>query len=71
MQGKNQFSPEEASVIRRLLAEKKQADGSRQKAIRAALRRIRFYITDFDGSYQGFLLADFEGLIFTGIVSIR
>jgi len=71
MTGKKAFSHHEAARIRHLLAEKQQSDSARKKAIRALLRGIGFYITDFDKSYRGFFLQHFESLVSSRMISIR
>jgi hypothetical protein len=63
MQGKNVFSSLEANIIRDLLREKSTVSRSKQKRIRFELRKIGFYITDFDQSQSGFSLMDFENLV--------
>lgn len=70
MQGRKQFSSQEAAKIRALLGQKEQAERNQQKALRAALRRMGFYITDFDHTNQGFGVRDFDHLVSNGIVSI-
>jgi len=45
--GKKFFSVAEAEKIRHLLQRKVQATRSEQKVIRASIRRLGFYISDF------------------------
>jgi hypothetical protein len=69
--GRKIFSASEASSIRKLLAERGKADRDRQKGIRNKLRRLGFYITDFDQSNKGFDPGDFDNLIASGIIQIK
>lgn len=71
MKGRTTFTESEANKIRELLRAKGQAGRSQQKTIRNSLRDIGFYITDFDNSQSGFSVADFEGLIGSGRITIR
>ena len=43
MKGKDVFTKREAEVIRALIRERNRADASKQKTIRAKMRRIGFY----------------------------
>ena len=63
MQGKKKFTKHEAARIKALLREKANASRADQKNIRVKIRNIGFYITDFDQSFSGFTLRDFEDLI--------
>ena len=69
-QGRRQFTLEEAEQIRNLLREKTRADRDQQKRIRGKLRKIGFYITDFDNSSEAFTEADFNELVEIGTISI-
>ena len=53
MKSKTQFTQNEAAEIRRLLRLKVSADHGTQKQLRAKIREIGFYISDFDRSKQG------------------
>jgi len=70
MPAKKRFTKKEAREIRSLLREKAAASSIKQKNIRAKLRRLSFYITDFDRSYSGFTVSDFESLIARGMIII-
>ncbi len=70
MQGKNIFTSSEAETIKYLLRQKSRASRSEQKGIRAKLRNLQFYITDFDNSQSGFTAEDFENLIRTNRITI-
>ena len=71
MQGKDTFSPAEAAQIRSLLREKARSDSDLQKKLRRQLRDLGFYIRDFDSSYSGFTVHDFETLVANGRIKIR
>lgn len=70
MQGKNTFTLSETENIKYLLRQKSRASRSEQKGIRAKLRNLQFYITDFDISQSGFTAEDFENLIRTNRITI-
>lgn len=70
MPTKKKYTKQEATLIRALLREKARAVRNEQKGIRAKLRRLGFYITDFDQSYSGFTVGDFEALIKKGMIII-
>jgi hypothetical protein len=70
MQGRNRFTQSEADQIRDLLRQKAGAYRSEQKSIRGKLRRLGFYITDFDNSQEGFSVADFEDLVRRSLIAI-
>ena len=63
MSGKKIFTSEEVKIIKILLRQKAQATKSEQKKVRAKMRDLKFYITDFDKSQTGFTVIDFENLI--------
>jgi len=69
MQGRSTFTPAEAAELRELIREKQTADRTRQKALRARMRRIGFYISDF-ADYAGFTVSDFDDLVARGAVTI-
>ena len=71
MAGRRRFSPNEASEIRNLLARKSRADRSAQKHLRNRIRKIGFYITDFDQSGLGFGPDDFDRLVSRGTVVVE
>jgi hypothetical protein len=68
--GRNKFTTAEAADIRRLLAETRRASKSGQKRLRDGLRRIGFYITNFDRCFKGFGPEDFDRLVAQGLVTI-
>ena len=70
MPAKRRFTQKEAKQIKSLLREKARASSNEQKSIRARLRRMGFYITNFDQSYSGFTAGDFESLVKRGMIII-
>jgi hypothetical protein len=61
--GRLRFTEDEIAEIRRLLVDLRRADRDRQKAIRARIRRIGFYITDVSHDVGGFAATDFDALL--------
>lgn len=70
MKGKTMFTRQEAAELRRLITEKQTADRSRQKTLRARMRAIGFYITDFVTDQRGFVVSDFDDLVSRGEIVI-
>ena len=69
MKGKNIFTRREADEIRALIRERNNADSSKQKGIRAKMRRLGFYGKD-DWGIVDCKLDDFEQLIRSGLIKI-
>ncbi len=67
--GRTTFTAAEIEQLRALVREKQTADRSRQKALRARMRRLGFYITDF-ADYSGFTVSDLDALIQRGTITI-
>ena len=67
---RREFTRDEADQIRGLLREVRRADRSRQKSLRAKLRRIGFYISDYAHDQAGFSASDFDDLVQRGTVTI-
>lgn len=65
MKGKDTFTMSEISELRSLIKERKNSDRSRQKGIRAKMRRIGFYGSD-DFGITDLQPSDFEMLISSG-----
>jgi hypothetical protein len=65
------FTRQEAAELRRLIAEKQTADRSRQKTLRARMRAIGFYITDFVTNQRGLVVSDFDELVSGGEIVIN
>jgi hypothetical protein len=61
--GRTSFTREEVGELRQLIREKQTADASRQKVLRARMRRIGFYISDFSSDAQGFVVSDLDELV--------
>ena len=68
--GRTEFTSAEAAEIRRLLSETREVESGAQKRPRGRLRRMDFYITDFDRSFKGFGPEDFNRLVAQGLVDI-
>lgn len=66
-----EVSASQSDEIRDLLSAKGRAGRSEQKTIRRKLRDIGFRITDFDRSYRGFTVADFDRMVGAGRIVIR
>jgi hypothetical protein len=71
VQGRDEFTPEEIAELRRLIAEKQVADRGRQKTLRARMRTIGFYITDFVTDQRGLTVSDLDELVARGVVRVR
>jgi len=69
MKGKAIFNSSEISELKNLIKEKTRADASKQKGIRAKMRRIGFYGSD-DFGIIDLQLSDFERLISLGIIKV-
>ena len=69
MKGKSTFSATEISELRSLIKERIKADRSRQKGIRAKMRKIGFYGSD-DFGITDLHPSDFESLIRSGRIKI-
>ena len=63
MNGRNEFAREGITRIRRLLRDKARASREQQKTVRARLRQLGFYITDFGWSGNAFTNEDLDQLI--------
>jgi hypothetical protein len=61
--GRSEFTHEEISRIRQLLQDKQGSPRDRQKVLRAQLRLLGFYITDFGWSGDAFSTEDLDQLI--------
>jgi hypothetical protein len=69
MAGRSTFTESEITELRALTRAKETADRSRQKTLRARMRRLGFYITDF-ADYAGFTVSDFDDLIRRGTITV-
>lgn len=70
MRGKETFTPVEIERIKSLLEKKVDARPMTQRRIREQLRRIGFYISDYDHTFAGFTPADLDQLIESGRVVV-
>jgi hypothetical protein len=68
--GRRSFTPAEIDELRRLIREKQTADPSRQKALRARMRRMGFHISDFASDVGGFVASDLDDLIRRGVIVV-
>ena len=66
--GKNTFTTEEIALIKKYIQERVKAEPSAQKGIRAKMRKIGFYGSDF-GIYDC-QVSDLEGLIRSGRIKV-
>lgn len=71
MKGRSTFTSQELREIRASLTALRRADGDRQKVIRAGIRRMGFYITDFSTDQRGFTASDLDELVQRGDVTVR
>ena len=70
VKGRDTFASAEIAKLRRLIQEKQTAGLDRQKQLRAQMRRIGFYITDFCSDQRGFTVEDLDELIERGKVRV-
>lgn len=68
--GRSSFTSDEIEELRRLVREKQTADRSRQKTLRARMRAIGFYISDFAADSAGFVVSDLDDLISRGVITV-
>lgn len=68
--GRSSFDTAEIEELRRLVREKQTADRSRQKALRARMRAIGFYISDFAAEPGGFVVSDLDDLMSRGVITV-
>jgi hypothetical protein len=68
--GRRSFTRKEVDELRQLFREKQTADASRQKVLRARMRRIGFYISDFSSDAQGFVVSDLDELVRRGTLTV-
>jgi hypothetical protein len=70
LRSRSVYTEEEAGQIRKLLKLKKRAMASELRSLQAHLRRLGFYISDFDASHTGFGPEDFNRLIGDGTLQV-
>jgi hypothetical protein len=68
--GRLHFTQSEIRELRTLLGELRRAEPSRQKTIRARMRRIGFFITDVSHDGDGVTLSDFDTLVRRGTITV-
>lgn len=68
--GRSSFSRQEIDTLREQLRELRRAERGRQKTIRASMRRMGFYITDYATDSQGFTASDLDDLIRRGVIQV-
>lgn len=68
--GRLAFSRSELDQLRGLLGELRRAEPTRQKTIRAKMRRIGCYITDVSHAGDGFTLSEFDALVRRGTIMV-
>lgn len=62
MKGKSHFTQSEANEIERLIAQKLLANADRQKSIRAKIRRLGFFASDY-GIGGGYTVSEFRNVV--------
>jgi GIY-YIG catalytic domain len=67
---RSSFTRAEIDQLGKLVEELRRADSGRQKTIRAKMRRIGFYITDYLPDQSGFTRSDLDDLIERQIITI-
>ena len=70
MKGRSSFTASEIDQIRELIRRKTRANKSVQKNLRAQMRDLGFYISDFEMSGHGFNEADLDRLIRNGRITV-
>lgn len=68
--GRSNFSRDEIEMLRGHLRELRRAERDRQKSVRASMRRMGFYITDYSTDAQGFTASDLDDLVRRGIIQV-
>ena len=63
------FTRAEIAEIKRIVREKQTAPADRQKALRAKLRKLGFYISDYSDE-PGFVESDVDDLIRRGTITV-
>lgn len=71
MKSRLSYTYEQAGKIRKLLKLRQRAMPAEQKTILAHIRRLGFYISDFETSQTGFGPADFDRLIRDAVIQAQ
>jgi hypothetical protein len=66
---RSRFTRAEIAEIKRLVREKQTAPADRQKALRARLRRMGFFISDY-ADEPGFVESDVDALVGRGTITV-
>ena len=69
MQKRSTFTAVEIAEIKRIVREKQTAPADKQKTLRAKLRRLGFYISDYSDQ-PGFVESDIDDLIRRGTITL-
>lgn len=69
MAKKSTFTSVEIMELKRLVREKQTAPPDRQKALRAKMRKLGFFITEY-ADYSGFVESDLDDLISRGTITV-
>jgi hypothetical protein len=70
VRGKATFTQASSRAIRAKLLDLRRAERAAQKLIRASLRSMDFYISDWPRAATGFTRSDFDELVRTGRIGI-
>ena len=68
---RSRYTRAELRLIRDLLTELRRAERSRQKTIRAQVRRMGFFISDYATDQQGFTASDLDELVRRRVISVE
>jgi hypothetical protein len=63
------FTSAEIAELKRLVREKQTAPADRQKVLRAKMRKLGFFITDY-ADYPGFVESDLDDLVSRGTIIV-
>jgi hypothetical protein len=69
MPRRSTFTSAEIAELKRLIRDKQTAPADRQKVLRAKMRKLGFFITDY-ADYPGFVESDFDSLISRGTITV-
>lgn len=70
MKGKSQFFMTEITEIKKLIRQKEVASTSEQKSIRAKIRKLGFYYSNYSSKKENYNLNDFEEIVKNGSIKI-
>lgn len=69
MERRSTFTKQEIAEIKQIVREKQTAPADRQKTLRAKLRKLGFYISDYSHE-PGFVESDIDDLIRRGTIGV-